>query len=60
MVIRWACFGNCNIMELSEAVLEGLKVAGSSSVSDELFSSLLSRAFSVSQTSIDEGTVDIV
>ena len=47
-------------MELSEAVLEGLKVAGSSSVSDELFSSLLSRAFSVSQTSIDEGTVDIV
>lgn len=44
-------------MELSEAVVEGLKVAGSSSLSDQLFHSLLSRAVEVSPTSSrsDEG-----
>ena len=42
-------------MELSEAVVEGLKVAGSSSLSDQLFRSLLSRAVQVSPTSSDEG-----
>ena len=44
-------------MELSEAVVEGLKVAGSSSLSDQLFHSLLSRAIEVSPTSSrsDEG-----
>ena len=44
-------------MELSEAVLEGLKVAGSSSLSDQLFTSLLSFAVKVSPASLDEGIV---
>ena len=42
-------------MELSESVLEGLKVAGSSSVSDQLFTSMLSRAVDLSKSNMDEG-----
>ena len=37
--------------------MEGLKVAGSSSLSDQLFGSLLSRAVDVSPTSLDEGSL---
>ena len=44
-------------MELSEAVVKGLKVAGSSLLSDQLFRSLLSRVVDVSSTSSDEGNV---
>ena len=39
-------------MECSETVLEGLKVAASASVSDQLFTTLLSRT-------IQEDTVDV-
>ena len=58
--IEWACptgglYLEYSPMELSEAVVEGLKVAGSSSLSDHLFHSLLSRAVEVSPTSSDEG-----
>lgn len=42
-------------MELSESVVDGLKVAGSSSVSDQLFSQLLSQAAEVSKANVDAG-----
>ena len=42
-------------MELSESVMEGLKVAASSSLSDQLFGFLLSHAADVSTSSLDDG-----